>query len=93
MYFTLVLTSPRPLTLIQLVDLKDSLNPITDQEMKLRDTTYEQLWHDMRMCVDRCHKDGVIKNTVAKDPSKYIQFDPNLFPMLAAFKQAGRKVL
>ena len=28
--------------------------------------TYEQLWKDIRSCVDRCHKDGVIKLTVAE---------------------------
>ena len=31
----------------------------------------------MRKAIDRCHRDGVIKGTVAKDPSKYIIFDEN----------------
>jgi len=30
--------------------------------------SYETIWSDMRKCVDRCHKDGVIKLTVAKEP-------------------------
>lgn len=54
--------------------------------------SYEQLWKDMRLCVDKCHKDGVIKLTVAKDPEKYIIYDPNIFPMLGEFKRAGKKV-
>lgn len=28
--------------------------------------SYEQLWKDIRSCVDRCHKDGVIKLAVAE---------------------------
>jgi hypothetical protein len=42
--------------------------------------------------MDRCHKDGVIKQTVALNPEKYITYDPNIFPMLDAFKKSGRKV-
>merc|ERR1711916_67331 len=54
--------------------------------------TYEQLWKDIRSCVDRCHKDGVFKLTVAEDPEKYIVYDPNIFPMLKEFRRAGKKV-
>lgn len=54
--------------------------------------TYEQLWEDLRKCVDRCHKDGVIKLTVAQAPEKYIIYDPNIFPMLESFRKAGKKV-
>ena len=42
--------------------------------------------------VDRCHKDGVIKLTVAEDPKQYIKYDPNLLPMLEGFKRSGKKV-
>jgi hypothetical protein len=41
------------------------------------DKSYLQLWSDMRRCVDRCHKDGVIKSKVAEAPEKYITYDPN----------------
>lgn len=54
--------------------------------------SYEQIWSDMRKCVDRCHKDGAIKLTVAEDPEKYIIYDPNTFPMLEQFKKSGKKV-
>ena len=37
--------------------------------------TYAELWLDMRRCIDRCHRDGVIKLTVAEDPAKYIVYD------------------
>ena len=62
----------------QLVDLKDR------QGMKgaevggeLARKTYGQIWTDMRRCIDRCHKDGAIKHTVAQTPEKYIILDPN----------------
>ena len=67
----------------QLVDLTDRLG---------LNRSYTQLWTDMRKAVDRCHRDGVIKKTVARDPSKYIIHDANLFPMLRQFKEAGFKV-
>ena len=77
----------------QLVDLKDHYMALKPEARGaggaiIADKSYEQLWKDMRSCVDRCHKDGVIKKTVANEPSKYIQYDPNLFPMLQAFKKA-----
>ena len=58
----------------QMVDIKDK----TEQSSSfLQDKSYEKLWTDMRRCVDRCHKDGVIKKTVALNPEKYITYDPN----------------
>lgn len=36
--------------------------------------TYEQLWEDLRKCVDRCHKDGVIKLTVAQAPVRWLTY-------------------
>lgn len=38
--------------------------------------SYQDIWADMRICVDSCHTDGTIKLKVAQDPSKYIIFDP-----------------
>ena len=58
----------------QLVDLKDRLGSTCDV---LSSKSYEQLWNDCRKCVDKCHKNGAIKLTVAENPSKYIIYDPN----------------
>jgi len=55
-----------------LVDIKDRYSH--DYEV-LAKKSYKDLWVDMRKAVDRCHKDGVIKDTVALDPSKYITYD------------------
>ena len=45
-----------------LVDLKDS----TAAEGGGLKQSYEQLFKDVRQCVDLCHRDGVIKDRVAE---------------------------
>lgn len=68
----------------QLVDLRDRYLQASEKDptcamaySSLCDKSYLQLWADLRRCVDRCHRDGVIKSTVAKNPEKYITYDPN----------------
>jgi HAD superfamily 5'-nucleotidase-like hydrolase len=58
----------------QLVDLKDRLG---GTYRILQEKSYKDLWNDLRNCVNRCHMDGVIKLEVARNPSKYISYDPN----------------
>ncbi|CAM9124494.1 unnamed protein product [Chrysoparadoxa australica] len=53
---------------------------------------YTQVWKDVRTCVDLCHRDGVIKDCVAEDPTQYIVPDPEMVPMLKRLKQEGIKV-
>ncbi|GMH99216.1 hypothetical protein TrLO_g16022 [Triparma laevis f. longispina] len=73
----------------QLIDLKDS----EDSEYEFLDgKTYEEMYRDARACVDLCHRDGVIKDEVAKNPSKYVVKDPNMVPMLKQYKEKGIKV-
>jgi len=90
----------------QLVDLKDEyavkradpawVGAASEAELAAADfiarKSYEQLFVDLRKCVDLCHRDGVIKDRVAEDPARYIVEDPNLFPMLEQFRLAGKKV-
>ena len=54
--------------------------------------TYEEIYKDIRHCVDLCHRDGVIKDEVALNPSKYIIADHGLIPMLKRFQADGIKV-
>lgn len=64
----------------QLVEIKDKaerLESDSPESTFFSGKSYESLWSDMRKCVDRCHKDGVIKKTVAMNPEKYITYDPN----------------
>jgi len=70
-----------------LVDMKD----MGDSEF-LDGKTYEEIYRDVRACVDLCHRDGVIKDKVALDPEKYVVKDPDLVPMLENYKRAGLKV-
>jgi hypothetical protein len=46
----------------------------------------------VRSSVDLCHRDGVIKDAVIKDPFKHIIYDEAMVPMLQQLKQAGKKV-
>lgn len=48
--------------------------------------TYEEMYKDVRECIDLCHRDGVIKDTVAADPARYIVHDPDLIPMIRQYR-------
>jgi HAD superfamily 5'-nucleotidase-like hydrolase len=54
--------------------------------------TYEELYRHVRECVDLCHRDGVIKDEVARNPEKYVVLDQGLVPMLRQFRNDGVKV-
>lgn len=54
--------------------------------------TYEEIYRQVRECVDLCHRDGVIKDEVARDPEKYLVLDDGLLPMLRGMRDAGVKV-
>ena len=70
-----------------LIDLKDN------GEYDVLDfKTYEEIYRDIRDCVDLCHRDGVIKDEVAVHPEKYLILDQGLLPMLRRFRKEGIKV-
>eukprot|EP00262_Sarcandra_glabra_P005211 TRINITY_DN16570_c0_g1_i1.p1 TRINITY_DN16570_c0_g1~~TRINITY_DN16570_c0_g1_i1.p1 ORF type:complete len:599 (-),score=102.60 TRINITY_DN16570_c0_g1_i1:218-2014(-) len=69
----------------QLVDHKDS-NP-----GKVPDgADYSRMYKDVRAAVDLCHRDGTLKQMVAKDPGKYINEDLAIVPMLKMLRDSGR---
>jgi hypothetical protein len=70
-----------------LVDFKDN-----HPSEVLKGKTYEQLYKDVRHSVELCHRDGVIKDSVMKNPKKFILSDPDLVPMLKRYRQEGKKV-
>jgi len=70
-----------------LVDMKDR-----GEYEFLDDRTYEEIYRQVRQCVDLCHRDGVIKDEVARNPEKYLVLDDGLFPMLKSYRDAGLKV-
>jgi 5'-nucleotidase len=70
-----------------LIDLKDK-----GEHEFLDFKTYEEMYKHIRECVDLCHRDGVIKDEVARDPEKYIVLDDGLIPMLKRYRRDGVKV-
>lgn len=83
-------------TLFQFVDasLFATLIEMKDQgEHDVLDfKTYDEIYKDIRECVDLCHRDGVIKDEVARNPEKYIVLDDGMIPMLKKFRDDGIKV-
>jgi 5'-nucleotidase len=70
-----------------LIEMKDK-----GQHESLDLKTYAEIYRQVRECVDLCHRDGVIKDEVARNPEKYIVLDKGLVPMLTRFREAGVKV-
>ena len=68
-----------------LVDLKKKTDFLDDK-------TFEDMYRDVRMAVDLCHKDGIIKDSVMENPSKYIIYDEALVPLLIQLKSSGKKI-
>jgi hypothetical protein len=81
-------------TLFLLIDalLFTSLVDLADKNPGLINKSYEDIYKDVRASVDLCHRDGVIKDAVIKDPAKHIIYDTGMVPMLQQLKQAGKKV-
>jgi 5'-nucleotidase len=70
-----------------LVNLKDK-----GEHESLDYKTYEELYRHVRECVDLCHRDGVIKDEVARNPDRYLVLDPGLLPMMKKYRDAGVKL-
>ncbi|CAM6028383.1 unnamed protein product [Sphagnum balticum] len=70
---------------MQLVDFRDQF-----PEKIPSGTDYAQMYKDVRAAVDLCHRDGTLKQAVALEPSKYINDDKQIVPMLKMLRQSGR---
>ncbi|XP_028757714.1 5'-nucleotidase domain-containing protein 4 isoform X1 [Neltuma alba] len=71
----------------QLVDFKDS-----HPGEILGHVDYARMYKDVRAAVDMCHRDGTLKQMVAKDPKRYINEDPSIVPILQMLRASGRAV-
>ncbi|XP_008787254.1 5'-nucleotidase domain-containing protein 4 isoform X2 [Phoenix dactylifera] len=69
----------------QLVDFMDS-NPGKVPSGK----DYGCMYKDVRAAVDLCHRDGTLKQMVAKDPGRYINKDSRIVPMLKMLRDSHR---
>jgi 5'-nucleotidase len=54
--------------------------------------SYEQLWRDIRECIDLAHRDGSIKALVAADLPKFVARDPGLAETLHRFRSSGKRL-
>ncbi|MBL8601687.1 MAG: HAD-IG family 5'-nucleotidase [Myxococcales bacterium] len=55
-------------------------------------TDYQQLFDDIRECIDEAHRDGAINDTIALDLPRYVDRDPNLAATLHKLRSAGKKL-
>ncbi|ONI32667.1 hypothetical protein PRUPE_1G379000 [Prunus persica] len=69
----------------QLVDFKDK-----NLEKIPKGADYSVMYKDVRAAVDLCHRDGTLKQMVAKDPKRYINEDTTIVPMLKMLRDSGR---
>jgi HAD superfamily 5'-nucleotidase-like hydrolase len=69
----------------QLVELKDA-----HPELCMK--SYPEMYRDIRTSIDDAHRDGSIKDKVARDPGRYIVRDPELVKTLQKLKESGRKL-
>ncbi|XP_042459288.1 5'-nucleotidase domain-containing protein 4-like isoform X1 [Zingiber officinale] len=51
---------------------------------------YIRMYKDVRAAVDLCHRDGTLKQMVAKDPGRYINEDRLIVPLLKMLRDSGR---
>lgn len=83
-------------TLFQFVDAHLFAHMITLKDQGNYDVldlkTYEEMYKEIRECIDLCHRDGVIKEVVAINPDKYLVTDDRLIPMLKGYRDAGVKI-
>ncbi|KAF7829672.1 5'-nucleotidase domain-containing protein 4-like isoform X2 [Senna tora] len=69
----------------QLVDFKDSHPGEIPEHVD-----YAHMYKDVRAAIDMCHRDGTLKQMVAKGPKRYINEDPSIVPILKMLRASGR---
>lgn len=69
----------------QLVDFRDKYPSKFSS-----DVSYAHMFKDVRAAIDLCHRDGTLKEMVAKDPGRYITEDLAIVPMLKMLRDSGR---
>jgi 5'-nucleotidase len=53
---------------------------------------YNQLWQDIRECIDLAHRDGSIKTIIAAELPVYIERDPFLAEALHKLRSSGKRL-
>ena len=73
------------LLFMQLVDLKNSSKLLSDK-------SYAEIFKDIRVCLDKSHRDGSIKDAVAENPEKFIHHNPHFLETLDFLKKSDKKL-
>jgi len=63
-----------------------------DPDSQLSHLKPNQIFDDVRACVDKAHRDGSLKSIIVKDLSRYFVWDPDLAATLLRFRALGKKV-
>jgi HAD superfamily 5'-nucleotidase-like hydrolase len=81
-------------TLFTLADafLFSQLAELKEKKPELLKKDFPAIYKDVRNAIDLCHRDGSIKSEVARNPSRYIEHDPNFLPCIKKLKEAGKQV-
>ena len=53
---------------------------------------YNQLWADIRECIDMAHRDESLKSVIKASLSDFIERDPDLAPTLHKFRSSGKRL-
>jgi 5'-nucleotidase len=65
--------------------LVDYLDPI-------RKVDYQQLWRDVRECIDEAHRDDSLKSVIKADLARFLVDDPDLAHTLHKLRSSGKKL-
>lgn len=76
----------------QLVDMKDAGVGAADGGLSWETKSYADIYRDVRRSVDLVHRDGSLKQAVAKNPEAFIYSDDGLPELLTMLRESGRKV-
>ncbi len=75
---------PEAYMFAKMVDMVDSKT--------LEVESYQQLFDDIRLCIDTVHRDGSLKGEISKNVNKYVFKDPKLPLALDKFRDKDKKL-
>ncbi len=77
---------------LQLVDRLDAGVPIF-RDGRPHPLGYRELYELVRQSIDAAHMEGQLKAEIIRDPSRYVEPDPELLPALLDLRASGKKLL
>lgn len=78
---------PETFLYAKLVDFLES-----SRSTRLGESTFHQLFHDIRDSIDAAHQDDTIKSTILSDIERFVYRDHKLALTLHKFRSAGKKL-